>query len=98
MANSDNFHIGDRVRLIEKDSFIPRGIKEGDEGTVVVVCGASIGIDWGRDIGGNSCIRRCPYGHGWFMAQYYVELVEEASAPDVSGEELYTLLCEEVRL
>lgn len=97
MANSDNFHIGDRVRLIEKDEFIPRGIKKGDEGVVVRICGTSIGIDWGRDIGGNSCLGKCRGMQGWFMPEYYIELVTEVAAPDVSEEEFCALLCGEVR-
>lgn len=97
MANSDNFYIGDRVRLIEKDPFMTT-IKEGDEGIVVMIFGVSIGVDWGRDVGGNSCFEKCRRGHGWIVPKYHIELVTEVVAPDVSEEELRVLLCEEVRL
>lgn len=72
------FKIGDRVRYI--GGFCLIKIKpDEDEGTVVIVDGDSVGVEWDRNVDGHDCDGLCKSGHGWYIGKESVKLVGRKS-------------------
>lgn len=83
---------GDRV-VAARDVITKTGkIHIGDEGTVCVTIGATIGVAWDRNVGGHDLYCEvCEECHGWYMTQGDIQPSCKAyTAPSVS--ELSTLL------
>ncbi len=68
------FKVGDRVVFASSPFFM---VRTGDTGTVVHLDrGAlNIGVAWDRNIGGHSCDGRCVPGHGYYVSDCDLRLL-----------------------
>ena len=63
------FRVGDMVQAIGDESTYFYGqVNVGDVGYVVDAEGDSIGVDWGRPVGGHVCAGRTKNGYGTYVA------------------------------
>lgn len=90
------FSIGDRVVCMINHPDDNRRIVIGSTGTVCSFNGR-IGVYWDDDVGGHHCgSERCPDGHGWWISEHYIKLVEEDDDSDIEIDEdkFIGIICE----
>lgn len=76
-----NFEIGDRVISLVNHPDGNTRIVVGSKGTVCNIhkqMGRGLGVCWDRNVGGHNCDTfDCESGHGWWVSDEDVELLEE---------------------
>lgn len=71
------FKIGDRVVVVGDCRTLRGGINlKGKVGTICKIDGISIGVDFGKNMGGHDCDDKCTYGNGWFILSTKLKLSE----------------------
>lgn len=69
------FRVGDMVQAIGDESTYFYGrVHIGDVGYVVDVGNGSIGVDWGRPVGGHVCGGHTKNGYGTYVAPFKLRL------------------------
>ena len=90
------FEIGDRVCLIVDHPGENRTLMTGSCGTIVQLDYDGAGVEWDQEIKeGHTCDGTAMDGHGWFVDQRNLRLIDEEQDYDmimVSDEELAALL------
>lgn len=88
------FKVGDRVKVNEKAYSNWENLKEKgvDLGTVIAYNNKdSIGIEFDKNFGGHNCGKNdCKYGHGWWLNDREIELVEEEPKEEPKAEPIPT--------
>ena len=89
------FHVGDRVCCVVDYPSNNLSIRLGMTGTVCYLSNGdpSIGVVWEQNISGHDCNGRCPYGFGWYVQEYEIEIVPLCEPADISEDDLFQLLC-----
>ena len=70
--NQNCFYPGDRVVCCVGDGRI-------NPGQIGTVCssGYMVGVDWDQYIFGHNCMGKCRQGHGWFIPENCIGLLNE---------------------
>ncbi len=92
---ASRFRVGARVRCVAAGASARAELRVGDTGTVRGLGHhPPLGVEWDRDIGGHggNMYFTCPPGHGWYVMESDVELLDEGP-PAVSVPE-HALTCE----
>lgn len=78
--NFDKYEVGDRVVFVGDQAPDGGSVETGMTGTVCNIYENSaphIGVCWDEEIpGGHHCHNTCKYGHGWYVHEYQLEIVE----------------------
>ena len=85
--------VGDRV-IAARDVATKTGkIHIGDEGTVCVAIGTTIGVAWDRNVGGHDLYcKLCEKGYGWYMTPHDIQPSCSVAYEAPSTSELSALL------
>lgn len=88
------FNIGDTVVCMVDHPDNNDFIMAGDTGTVLFCDHGIVGVDWGRNVDGHDCDRRCPYGNGWNVKESKVELWTPDAPFDIQPSDIESLFQE----
>ena len=69
------YNIGDGVRCI--DDFDGNSLVLNAMGTIVAVLDDGYGVEFDCDVGGHTCGGTAKDGHGWYLDEDCIELLEE---------------------
>ena len=82
------FHVGDRVRLIQDYPDGNGHLIIGATGTIMHIDSrSSIGVCWDEDIGGHDLNGFCERPYGWWVTGENIEVVYE-DGPDVPDDDI----------
>lgn len=76
------FGIGDRVRSIGDHPCDNSSITAGDTGIIVKICSSAprCGVRWDAVVdSGHRCNGTCDDGHGWFVHEDEIELIDDTT-------------------
>ena len=88
------FQIGDRVACLVDHPDGNQHIVVGSTGTICSFNGR-VGVCWDDDVGGHRCDSDiCIYGHGWWINDSYIELIEEDDSDiEIDENKFIKLIC-----
>lgn len=74
------FKVGDRVRLLVEEPDGNPDLQIDSLGTVCAIDDlgfSQVGVSWDDEIhGGHGCNNTCDYGHGWYVDDNEIELLQ----------------------
>lgn len=79
LAEDTKFKVGDRVKVNElgKTDWGVLKNKGVDFGTIIHIKKFSVGVEFDKNFGGHSCDDRCKDGHGFWLTEDEIDLIEE---------------------
>ena len=86
------FKIGDRVRCLVDNPDNNDDIHVGSTGTVVLLDGDIIGVEWDEYVVGHSCNGEAEFGYGWNVCKHEIELDDDGIQYEFNDDEFRRLI------